>query len=62
MNLGGLVVAAREGGTAERRKRSGAEGDEESERLVVADEAGEPTRGTPWREGGAGPRDRWRER
>src|SRR5436190_4787046 len=26
--------------------------DRESEHLVVADEAGEPTRGTPWREGG----------
>src|SRR4051794_22438219 len=25
-------------------------------------EAGEPTRGTPWREGGAGPRGRRRER
>jgi len=25
-------------------------------------EAGEPTRGTPWREGGAGTRNRWRER
>jgi hypothetical protein len=25
-------------------------------------EAGEPTRGTPWREGGAGKRNRWRER
>ena len=35
---------------------------EESEQLVVADEAGEPTRGTPWREGAAGTRNRTRER
>ncbi len=42
-NLGGFDVAVRKGGTAERRKRSEAEGVEESEQLVVADEAGEPT-------------------
>ena len=39
------------GGTAERRKRSEAEGVEESERLSTSDEAGEPTRGTPLSKG-----------
>jgi hypothetical protein len=42
-NLGGFDVAVRKGGTAERRKRSEAEDVEESEQLVVAEEAGEPT-------------------
>jgi len=39
---------------AKATKRGGT-GDGESERFIVTDEAGEPTRGTPWREGGAGP-------
>ena len=39
---------------AKETKRGGT-GDGESERFIVTDEAGEPTRGTPWREGGAGP-------
>jgi hypothetical protein len=35
--------------------KRGGKGDGESERFIVTDEAGEPTRGTPPREGGAGP-------
>jgi len=39
------------GGTAERRKRSEAEGIEESECRSKSDEAGEPPRGTPLSKG-----------
>lgn len=50
-------------GTAERRetKRSG-KGHGESECSHSTREAGEPNRGTPWREGEHRDTDRWRER
>ena len=38
------------------------EGRQEVGVLYSTDEAGEPTRGTPWREGGTGTRERSRER
>src|ERR1700690_812645 len=46
---------------SEETKRGG-KGDEASEHFVVADEAGEPSRGTPWREGRAGAWICWGER
>lgn len=51
-----------DGDTADRRN----EGTRDGRRGVGAphstDEAGEPARGTPWREGGTGRENRWRER
>ena len=69
-NLGGPVASAREGVPPQRQERyrraketkRGGKGDEASEHLIVADEAGEPSRGTPWREGGAVTWNCWRER
>ena len=52
----------RSGGSAERRQRSDAEGRQEVGVPGSTGEAGEPTRGTPWREGGTGTRERSRER
>jgi hypothetical protein len=68
-NLGGPVTSARESPPQRRVRyhraketKQGGKGDEASEHLIVADEAGEPTRGTPWREEGAGTRNCWRDR
>jgi hypothetical protein len=69
-NLGGPVTSGKGGprrsgggGTDQAKEtKRGRKGDEASEHLIVAEEAGEPTRGTPWREGGAGTRNCWRER
>ena len=50
------------GGNPKRRQRSAGDGRQEIGALHSTCEAGEPTRGTLWREGGAGLRTRWRER
>ena len=50
------VVAPSEGNEVKREAHMGVGA------LRSTDEAGEPTRGTPWREGGAGSRDRESER
>jgi hypothetical protein len=68
-NLGGPVPSVRESPPQRRVRycraketKRGGKGGEASEHLIVAEEAGEPTRGTPWREGGAGIWNCWRER
>ena len=51
----GSETRVRPGYRQAKATKCGGTGDGESERSNSTVEAGEPTRGTPWREGGAGP-------